>query len=45
MEANVFSYFVAIGAGTSFGLTLGAVPAFLTWRWLKKKKEVRRNVV
>lgn len=37
MEANVFTYFVAIGAGTSFGLTIGAIPALVVWRWLKKR--------
>jgi hypothetical protein len=44
MESNVFSYFVAIGAGVSFGLSLGAVPAFLAWKWMQKRKGARRSV-
>lgn len=38
MEANVFTYFVAIGSGVSFGLSLGAVPALLVYRWMTKKR-------
>lgn len=37
MEADVFGYFVAIGAGVSFGLTLGSIPALLVWKWMKKR--------
>jgi len=39
---SVFGYFVAIGAGLSVGLSLGAIPALLVWRWIKRK-EGRRN--
>lgn len=38
MEVDVFAYFVAIGAGTSFGLSIGAVPALMVWGWMKKRK-------
>lgn len=34
---NVFGYFLAIGAGTSFGLSLGIVPALLVWRFMNRK--------
>lgn len=37
MEVDVFAYFVAIGAGLSFGLSVGAIPALLVWRWSKKR--------
>lgn len=40
---NVFIYFVAIGAGISFGLTLGAIPALLVYRWIRKKEGGNRN--
>jgi len=36
---DVFSYFVSIGAGLSFGLSLGAVPALAIWRYLKRRGE------
>jgi hypothetical protein len=38
---NVFIYFVSIGAGISFGLSLGAVPGLLIWRWINKKGGTR----
>jgi hypothetical protein len=38
MESEVFGYFVSIGAGLSFGLSIGAIPVFLVWRWLKRKE-------
>lgn len=34
---NVFLYFVAIGSGISFGLTIGAIPAILVYRWMQKR--------
>jgi hypothetical protein len=34
---DVFGYFVAIGSGLSFGLTLGAIPALLVWRYIRRK--------
>lgn len=37
---NVFGYFVAIGAGLSFGLTLGAIP--IIWFFTRRKKEERK---
>lgn len=29
----MFVYFVSIGAGLSFGLTIGVIPALLIWKW------------
>lgn len=29
MESQVFGYFLSIGAGLAFGLSLGAAPAYL----------------
>lgn len=37
MEGDVFVYFVSIGAGASFGLSLGAIPALLVWRWITNR--------
>lgn len=39
LEADVFGYFLAIGAGTSMGLSIGAVPALLVWKWMKRGNE------
>lgn len=39
MESAVFAYFVSIGAGLAFGLTVGAVPAVLIYRYFKRKEE------
>lgn len=41
VETDVFSYFVAIGAGVSFGLSIGAVPALLVWRYVKRREQYR----
>lgn len=38
MEADVFVYFVSIGAGLSFGLSLGIVPAVLVWRRMNRDR-------
>lgn len=38
MEGEVFVYFVSIGAGVSFGLSIGAIPAVIVWRWMKRKE-------
>lgn len=35
---NVFAYFVAIGAGISLGLTIGAIPAVLVWRFVRRRE-------
>lgn len=40
---NVFIYFVAIGSGVSFGLTLGAIPALLIYRWMKNREGGNRH--
>lgn len=37
MESQVFGYFVSIGAGLSFGLSLGVVPSLLVWRWMARR--------
>lgn len=34
---DVFSYFFSIGVGTSFGLSVGAIPALLVVRYMKRK--------
>lgn len=34
---EVFMYFFAIGAGTAVGLSFGAIPAVLVYRYFKKK--------
>lgn len=36
---NVFSYFFSIGVGVSFGLSVGAIPALIVWKYLKRKGE------
>lgn len=41
MEADVFAYFVSIGAGLSLGLSLGVVPAIAIYRYIKRKDEGR----
>lgn len=41
---DVFVYFVAIGAGISFGLTIGAIPALLAYRWIKKREGGNHHV-
>lgn len=35
---NVFIYFVSIGAGASLGLSIGAIPALLVWRWIRRRE-------
>lgn len=37
MESEVFAYFVSIGAGLSLGVTLGAIPALVGYRFLKRR--------
>lgn len=38
MEADVFAYFVSIGAGLSLGLSLGVVPAVMIYRFIKRRE-------
>lgn len=37
MEGDVFSYFLAIGAGLSLGLSIGLVPGYLFLNWMKRR--------
>lgn len=38
MEADVFAYFVAIGAGLSLGLSLGFLPAVVVYKYLRRDR-------
>lgn len=44
MESDVFAYFVAIGAGLSFGLSLGLVPAAIAIFIYRIIRRMRSNV-
>lgn len=35
---NVFVYFLSIGAGASLGLSIGAIPALLVRRWIRRRE-------
>ena len=42
---NVFLYFVAIGAGVSIGLTVGAIPAVMIYRWIQSRGAAHANQI
>lgn len=37
MTADVFAYFLSIGAGLAVGVSVGLIPGYLAINWIRKR--------